>query len=166
MVTPLVSFICCSAWQQLVELGLELESLAAFCGVPWMTARFAWRQAEIPCKKHTAQSSYTSLWSLQQSCFVFSKANWLNMARCWLNLRFLSLVTLGHTAVFSGSWIYKTRHLNLASAVTLARAVAARTTKKKWRDKDSWQILKSRCVGKKKLFLWWCFRKKRNFSIL
>lgn len=66
--------VCCSAWQQLVELRLQLESLAAFCSVPWVSAHCAWRQAEIPCKKHRAQSSYASLGSLQQSCFVFSKA--------------------------------------------------------------------------------------------
>lgn len=94
--------VCCLAWQQLVELKLELESLAAFCmfhGWPALPGG----QTEIPCKEHTAQSSDTFLWSLQQSCFVFSKGNWLNMARCWLNIRFISLVTLGHTAVFSGN---------------------------------------------------------------
>lgn len=47
--------VCCLAWQQLVELRLELECFAAFCSVPWMTACFAWGQAEIPCKRHSPE---------------------------------------------------------------------------------------------------------------
>lgn len=50
--------ICCLPGSKCWSLGLELESLAIFCSVLWMTVQFAWRQdileddlqcPEFPC---------------------------------------------------------------------------------------------------------------------